>query len=85
MTLRDIAIAMGFKIDESSMKEVEGRIEGIKGFAMKALGAIGIGFSLTQMNTLAEEFNSINDQIKNATAGLGRAEGYPAEDHAVRK
>lgn len=71
MTLRDIAIAMGFKIDESSMKEVEGRIEGIKGFAMKALGAIGIGFSLTQMNTLAEEFNSINDQIKNATAGLG--------------
>lgn len=71
MTLRDIAIAMGFKIDESSMKEVEGRIEGIKGFAMKALGAIGIGFSLTQMNALAEEFNSINDQIKNATAGLG--------------
>lgn len=62
---------MGFKIDESSMKEVEGRIEGIKGFAMKALGAIGIGFSLTQMNALAEEFNSINDQIKNATAGLG--------------
>lgn len=71
MTLRDIAIAMGFKIDESSMKEVEGRIEGIKGFAMKALGAIGIGFSLTQMNALAEEFNGINDQIKNATAGLG--------------
>lgn len=62
---------MGFKIDESSMKEVEGRIEGIKGFAMKALGAIGIGFSLTQMNALAEEFNGINDQIKNATAGLG--------------
>lgn len=71
MTVRDIAIAMGFKVDESSMKEVEGRIEGVKNFAMKALGAIGIGFSLTQMNALAEEFNGINDQIKNATQGLG--------------
>lgn len=71
MTVRDIAIAMGFKVDESSMKEVEGRIEGVKDFAMKALGAIGIGFSLTQMNAIAEEFNGINDQIKNATAGLG--------------
>lgn len=71
MTVRDIAIAMGFKVDESSMKEVEGRIEGVKDFAMKALGAIGIGFSLSQMNALAEEFNGINDQIKNATSGLG--------------
>jgi len=71
LTVRDIAIAMGFKIDESSMKEAEGRIEDVKNFAMKALGAIGIGFSLTQMNALAEEFNGINDQIKNATAGLG--------------
>lgn len=71
MTVRDIAIAMGFKMDEASMKEVEGRIEGVKDFAMKALGAIGIGFSLSQMNALAEEFNGINDQIKNATSGLG--------------
>jgi len=69
--VRDIAIAMGFKMDEASMKEVEGRIEGVKDFAMKALGAIGIGFSLSQMNALAEEFNGINDQIKNATSGLG--------------
>ena len=71
MTLRDIFIAMGFKIDEDSMKDVEGKIEGVKGFAMNALGAIGIGFSLTQMNALAEEFNGINDQIKNATKGMG--------------
>lgn len=71
MKVRDIFIGMGFKMDESSMKEVEGRIEDVKNLAMKALGAIGIGFSLTQMNALAEEFNGINDQIKNATAGLG--------------
>ncbi len=71
MTLREIAIALGFKVDDSSMKEVESKIDNVKSFAVKALGAIGIGFSLAQMNALAEEFNGINDQIRNATAGLG--------------
>lgn len=71
MTLRDIAIALGFKVDESKAKEAENRITDIKNFAVKALGAIGIGFSLVEMNALAEEFNGINDQIKNATDGLG--------------
>lgn len=71
MTLRQIFVALGFKMDESSMNEVEGKINSIKGFATKALGAIGIGFSLVQMNALAEEFNGINDQIRNATSGLG--------------
>lgn len=71
MTLRDIAIALGFKVDESKAKEAENRITDIKNFAIKALGAIGIGFSLVEMNALAEEFNGINDQIKSATDGLG--------------
>lgn len=71
MTVRDVAIAMGFQVDESSVKEVESMINDVKSFAMKALGAIGIGFSLSQMNALAEEFNGINDQIKSATSGLG--------------
>lgn len=71
MTLRQIFVALGFKMDESSMNEVEGKINSIKGFATKALGAIGIGFSLVQMNAMAEEFNGINDQIRNATSGLG--------------
>lgn len=71
MTIRDIAIALGFKVDDDSLKEAEGKISNIKNFAVKALSAIGIGFSLTQMNALAEEFNGINDQIRNATSALG--------------
>lgn len=71
MTIRDIAISMGFKVDDDSLKEAEGKINNIKNFAVKALGAIGIGFSLTQMNALAEEYNGINDQIRNATSALG--------------
>lgn len=71
MTIRDIAIALGFNVDDDSLKEAEGKINNIKNFAVKALGAIGIGFSLSQMNALAEEFNGINDQIRNATSALG--------------
>lgn len=71
MTVRELFVAMGFKVDESSLNEVEKKINSVKSFAAKTLGVLGIGFSLSQMNALAEEFNSINDQIKNATAGLG--------------
>ena len=71
MTLRDIAIALGFQVDESTAKKAEGRIKDIKNTATKLLGAIGIGFSLTQINAVAEEFNGINDQIRQATEELG--------------
>lgn len=71
MKIRDIVVTWGFKVDESTMKEVENKINDVKDFATKALSAIGIGLSLAQMNALAEEFNGINDQIRNATSGLG--------------
>ena len=71
MKIRDIFIAMGFEIDENSERNAENSIKGLKDFAFKALGAIGIGFSLVSMNALAEEFNAINDQVKNATKDLG--------------
>lgn len=71
MTVRELFVAMGFKVDDASLNNVEDKISSVKSFAAKALGAIGIGFSLTQMNALAEEFNGINDQIKSATNGLG--------------
>ena len=52
MTIRDIAIALGFNVDDDSLKEAEGKINNIKNFAVKALGAIGIGFSLSQSLTV---------------------------------
>lgn len=70
-TIRDIAIAFGYEIDESTESAVEKSISKLKGTATKALGAIGIGFSLKELNTIAEEFNGINDKIRNATKGLG--------------
>lgn len=74
MTIRDIAVAFGFEVDKNSEKQAESSIKSLKSLASKLLGSIAIGFSLTQMNSLAEEFNGINDQIKNATSSLGEQE-----------
>ena len=70
MTIRDIGILLGYDIDENSEQEAENSIKSLKSMATKMLGAIGIGFSLAQLNALSEEFGRVNTQIRTATAGL---------------
>lgn len=71
MTIKDIAVAFGFDVDQKSVSTAENTIKKIKSFATKALGAIAIGFSFSALNSIAEEFNGINDQIRGATRELG--------------
>ena len=71
-TLRNIGFLLGYKIDKQSEQAVENSIQDLKNMATKALGAIGIGFSLVQLNTVVEEFSRIKNQIRSATAELGR-------------
>jgi tape measure domain-containing protein len=71
LTLRELLIGLGFKIDESSEKKAEQGIQGLKDKATQLLGAIGIGFSLANLNELSEEFRTTNDQIAQATRLLG--------------
>ena len=70
MTIRDIGILLGYDIDENSEQAAENSIKSLKSMATKMLGAIGIGFSLAQLNALSEEFGRGNTQIRTATAGL---------------
>lgn len=37
----------------------------------KLIGTLGLGFSLVQLKQISEEFNGINDQIRDATRGMG--------------
>ena len=60
-----------FKVDKSSVDDAKSAISEVKGFAAKALGAIGICFSFTKLASLAEEFGSINDTIRGATREMG--------------
>lgn len=71
MTVAEFFNKVGFKVNESDVKKVNNTISGIKSTATKILGAIGIGFSLTNMNALVEEFDAINDKINFAVDGLG--------------
>lgn len=46
MTIRDIGILFGYKVDESSEQKVEGSIKSLKSMASKVLGAVGITLSV---------------------------------------
>lgn len=74
MTIRDIAVAFGFNVDQKSVDTAENTIKNVKNFAKKALGTIAIGFSFSALNSIAEEFNNINDGIKAATKEMGDQE-----------
>jgi len=54
LTIRDIVVAFGFEVDKNSEKEAKDVVKGIKSFASKMLGAIGIGFSIAGISGLAE-------------------------------
>lgn len=71
MVIRDIAILFGYQVDKKTESSAENSIKGLKDMATKLLGAIGIGFSLVQLNAISEEFTGINNQIRNATKELG--------------
>ena len=70
MTIREIAIAFGFEVDKASEKNVEKTVSKLKSMATKALSAIGIGFSLVQMNKLIEEWHSVNKVLSTVNTEL---------------
>ena len=74
MTLPELFIALGYQIDETSEKKAEQGIQNLKDKATQILGAIGIGFSLANLNELSEEFRTTNDQIAQGTKLLGDQE-----------
>lgn len=73
MTISEFINKVGFKVNSGDVQKVNDTISDIKSTATKVLGAIGIGFSLANMNALVEEFDAINDKINFAVSGLGDA------------
>lgn len=66
MTLAELVNRVGFKVNNEDVQNVNSTIQSIKSTATKVLGFIGIGFSLSQLNALADEFNGINDKLNYA-------------------
>ena len=70
MTIAKFINEVGFKVREGDVKKVNDSIKSIKSTATKLLGAIGIGFSLTKINALVEEFGAANKQIKGSVGEM---------------
>lgn len=75
VTIAKFINEVGFKVREGDVKKVNDSIKNIKSTATKLLGAIGIGFSLAQINALVEEFGAANKQI---TSAVGEMENMDA-------
>ena len=74
MTIRDIAIAVGYKVDESSHRRVTSSIDKIinkakRGF--KAVGAAVTALLLGQVTQMIEQYDQINARLAYATDYLG--------------
>lgn len=71
MTVSEFINLIGFRVKNNDVNNVNKVISDIKNTASKALGAIGLGISLTAINSLVEEFSLVNQQVRNATSALG--------------
>lgn len=74
MTISEFINKVGFQVKDEDVKKVNDSISGIKNTATKLLGAIGIGFSLASINSLIEEFGSVNNAIQNSVGELENME-----------
>lgn len=74
MTISEFINKVGFKVKDEDVKKVNDSIKGIKDTATKILGVIGIGFSLSAINGLVEEFGAVNKAIKFSVGELENME-----------
>ena len=54
MTIRDIGILFGYKVDQASEQKVEGSIKSLKSMASKVLGAVGITLSVAGIKSAVD-------------------------------
>lgn len=64
MTIRDIAIAFGYKIDENSEKKVEQGIQSLKQKATKLLGAVGVTLSIAGIATGIKDCVALASEVE---------------------
>ena len=68
MTIRDIGILFGYKVDQASEQKVEGSIKSLKSMASKVLGAVGITLSVAGIKSAIDgcvEVASSTEEMQN--------------------
>lgn len=64
MTIRDIGILFGYKVDQSSEQKVEGSIKSLKSMASKVLGAVGITLSVAGIKSAIDGCVEVASSVK---------------------
>ncbi len=64
MTIRDIMILLGFDVDEQSQNEAENSVKNLKNMATKALGAIGVAFSVAGAASFVKDCVSVASEVE---------------------
>lgn len=64
MTIRDIGILFGYKVDQSSEQKVEGSIKSLKSMASKVLGAVGITLSVAGIKSAIDSCVEVASSIE---------------------
>lgn len=71
MDFAELMAKIGFTVDQASINKVNQTVGSIKGMIGKALGAIGIGFSLKALNDAVEQVRGINRSLESALGQFG--------------
>lgn len=64
MTIRDIGILFGYKVDQASEQKVEGSIKSLKSMASKVLGAVGITLSVAGIKSAIDGCVEVESSIE---------------------
>lgn len=64
MTVEELFIALGFKVDSASKTQVQGEANALKSMLTKALGVIGIGLSINGIKNFIQETASLAAEVR---------------------
>lgn len=76
MTIRDIGILFGYKVDQSSEQKVEGSIKSLKSMASKVLGAVGITLSVAGIKSAIDGCVEVASSIEEMQNKFDAVFGY---------
>lgn len=80
MTIRDIGILFGYKLDKSSENKVESSVQSLKSMATKALGAIGLTVSIAGIASAINDCVSLASEVEEMENKFNVVFGNISED-----
>ena len=64
MTVRELMVRLGFNVDRNSESNAQNSINGLKNFATKALGAVGLAFSVTGLKSVISSCVEASSEVE---------------------